>query len=121
MEQTLRQHISFLEERVKGLRNQLSNPSRIAAELEGFRADLQIAELALSHYRKALDLERQTCLTRCAAASRWPAPRNTLAPSRLSLKKKSVQRTLLLRLGERRPKKGGVLSGVGLIACNCIL
>lgn len=59
MEQTLRQHIGFLEERLNDLRNQLSDPSRVAAELQRVRADLQIAELALSHYRKALDLERK--------------------------------------------------------------
>jgi hypothetical protein len=59
MEQTLRQHIGFLEERLKDLRNELSDPSRVAAELQRVRADLQIAELALSHYRKALDLERR--------------------------------------------------------------
>ncbi len=53
MEQTLHQHITFLEERVTSLGNQPFNPSRI----EGLRADLQIAELALSHDGKALELK----------------------------------------------------------------
>jgi hypothetical protein len=59
MDQSLRQHIVFLEDRVRTLCHQLTDPSSVAAELEQVRTDLEIAELALSLYRAALDLERK--------------------------------------------------------------
>jgi len=56
MDQSLRQHIIFLEQRVQTLRDQLTDSSRVA-ELLWVQTDLLIAELALARYRAALALE----------------------------------------------------------------
>ena len=72
MKQTLHQHFVFLEERLLALRDQVTDPSCTPADLERIEFEIKIAERALSHYRLAVDLERQI---------RGPAPAtDPLAP-----------------------------------------
>ncbi len=59
MQRTLHQHFIFLEERLQALRDQLTDPSHSGADRARIDLEIQIAELALNHYRAALDLERE--------------------------------------------------------------
>ena len=56
MDRTLRQHISHLEERIKSLNHELMESST-QAERNVIKAEIRVAELALTHYRTALSLE----------------------------------------------------------------
>lgn len=58
MERPLKEHIAFLEKRQQELRD-LDRGILGDTERALLDSDIQSAELALSYYRKALDLERQ--------------------------------------------------------------
>ncbi len=59
MDRPLREHISFLERRIRELNSSLMEESRTLAERNGFEAEIRAAELALAHYRAALELEKK--------------------------------------------------------------
>lgn len=61
MDLTLRQHIESLEERLKRL-NQEIMEDRSLAERNQIQAEIRAAEMALAHYRAALELERKLAL-----------------------------------------------------------
>ena len=61
MDLTLRQHIATLEEQLKKL-NQEIMEDRTLAERNRLQAEIRAAEMALAHYRAALELEKNlTC------------------------------------------------------------
>lgn len=55
----LQDHILHLEGLIEHLRGQLADPNSAVAERQRFQSRLQVAELALSHCRAALALEKQ--------------------------------------------------------------
>ena len=57
MQRTLHQHFVFLEERIQELRDRLTEPAQTQADLARIQVEIEIAELALQHYRAAVDLE----------------------------------------------------------------
>ena len=59
MQQTLQEHISHLEEKIAALKAALTDPNRSEAEKMYLRLDLDLAERALAHFRKAFDLEQR--------------------------------------------------------------
>ena len=59
MDRTLRDHISFLEQRLQELSGRLMENARTLDERNRLEIEIRAAELALSYYRKALDLEKQ--------------------------------------------------------------
>lgn len=59
MQQSLHAHILRLENRLQILRDRLTDPRCDRAEREGIEAEIQMATLALFHYRRAFDLEQE--------------------------------------------------------------
>ena len=59
MERTLGEHITYLQNRVQSLQRQLTDSTLTEIERNRIQAEIQVAELALSHYRKAFELERE--------------------------------------------------------------
>jgi hypothetical protein len=57
MDRTLREHISFLEQRIKRLSEEGMNSVDLE-ERNRIEAEIRAATLALSHYREALQLEK---------------------------------------------------------------
>ena len=60
MQGSLHSHIMLLEDRLQVLRNRLTNPMCDRAEREQIESEIQMATLALFHYRRAFELERET-------------------------------------------------------------
>lgn len=58
MQTTVQAHIAFLEERIQTFNAQLTEPGRTPGERDSLRSSLHIAELALTYYRKAYELEQ---------------------------------------------------------------
>lgn len=59
MLRSLRDHIVELEMRIQTLRDKLTLPNLTEPERESVHAQIQVAELALSHYMKAYELEQK--------------------------------------------------------------
>ena len=59
METPVREHISKLEERLRALNMQVMENSRSREERNQIEAEIRAANLALAHYRAALELEKQ--------------------------------------------------------------
>lgn len=59
MDRTLRDHISHLERRLQQLSRQIMDNHLSVAARNRVDAEIRAAELALSYYRKALELEKQ--------------------------------------------------------------
>jgi hypothetical protein len=59
MQRPLSEHIAYLEHKSATLRVAIADPDRTAAERVNLRMDLDMAERALSFFRKAFDLERR--------------------------------------------------------------
>ena len=59
MDRTLRQHIEELEHRVRELNGKIMEDDCQQAERNRIESEIRIAELALGHYRNALELELQ--------------------------------------------------------------
>ena len=59
MDRTLREHITHLENRLKELNRQIMEDRRTQAERNRFESEIRAAELALTYYRKALELKQQ--------------------------------------------------------------
>ena len=54
MQRTLREHISFLEEKIAALKKELENPAIPPIEKTEIEIDLGIAERALAHFQKGI-------------------------------------------------------------------
>jgi len=59
MQLPLHEHISYLERRVQTLKTALADADHSAAEKMDLRIDLDLAERALSHFRRAFELEQR--------------------------------------------------------------
>jgi hypothetical protein len=59
MQRTLREHINYLEEKIKTLQKELTNPDRSLVEKAELKVDLGIAERSLAHFQKAFALEQK--------------------------------------------------------------
>ena len=59
MDRTLREHISHLEERLQLLGRQIKEDWLTPAESNRIQTEIRAAEMALTHYRKVLELEQQ--------------------------------------------------------------
>jgi len=59
MERPLKEHIAFLEQRVQELQSDINRNLLTKVELDRLDSEIEAAELALTYYRKAFDLERQ--------------------------------------------------------------
>ena len=59
MERQLKDHISYLEDRVQELNRLVMENRRTQSERNRFEAGDSAAQLALTYYRKALELEKQ--------------------------------------------------------------
>jgi hypothetical protein len=59
MERPVREHINFLERRVQKLNRLIMDNMRTQEERNRLESEIRAAQLALDHYRRALELERQ--------------------------------------------------------------
>ena len=59
MQRPLSEHIAYLEHKSETLKAALADPDRTAEERVSLRTDLDMAERALTFFRKAFDLERR--------------------------------------------------------------
>lgn len=59
MDRTLREHISYLEQRLKKLNQRIMENGRSQIDRNRLESEIRAAELALTYYRKALELERE--------------------------------------------------------------
>jgi hypothetical protein len=59
MQRTLQEHVFQLEERIQRLRDELTKPTLKAEEFHRISSELRAAELALTFYRKAFELEQR--------------------------------------------------------------
>jgi hypothetical protein len=57
MQQTLAEHITYLEHRIEALKEELRDPRKATADQNQIAVDLGIAERSLVHFRKAFYLE----------------------------------------------------------------
>jgi hypothetical protein len=64
MDRTLRQHISHLEQLLQTLTSQIMEDTRTQVERNRIESEIRAAQLALTYYRKALELEQQIGLIR---------------------------------------------------------
>lgn len=59
MDRTLRDHIAHLDTRLRELTTQIMDNTTTLAERNRIEAEIRAAELAISYYKKALELEEQ--------------------------------------------------------------
>jgi len=59
MERPVKEHIYFLERRVQKLNRLIMDNTRTQEERNRLESEIRAAQLALDHYRKALEMERQ--------------------------------------------------------------
>lgn len=59
MQRSLREHITFLEEKIASLKTQQGDRDRTPGERNQSAVDLGIAERALVHFQKAYELEQK--------------------------------------------------------------
>jgi hypothetical protein len=59
MERPLKAHISYLETRLQQLNSEIMENWRTQIERNRLESEIRAAELALTYYRKALQLEKQ--------------------------------------------------------------
>ena len=59
MERPVKDHISHLEQRLDELNKQIMENRRTQIERNRIESEIRAAEMALTYYRKALELERQ--------------------------------------------------------------
>lgn len=64
MQRTLKEHISYLEQKIETLNKDLYDPGKSFATQTEIRTDLGIAECALVHFRKAFKLEQKISRSR---------------------------------------------------------
>jgi len=58
MDRTVREHISFLEDRIQQLNFKMMESRQNQEQINQIESELRAAILALSYYRKALELEQ---------------------------------------------------------------
>ena len=56
MDRTVRDHISFLEERIRELNKDLMSETRTRSERNIIEAEIRAAQTVLGYYRKALEI-----------------------------------------------------------------
>jgi len=59
MERPLKDHISYLESRLQQLSRYVMENRRTQVERNKIESEIRAAELALTYYRKALELEKR--------------------------------------------------------------
>ena len=59
MEQPLQQHIAHLEQRLNTLNQQLMDEPQTKEERNRVEAEIRVAQMALTYYQKAFELEKQ--------------------------------------------------------------
>jgi hypothetical protein len=59
MDRTLREHVTGLEQRLRALNAQIMENAKSLPERNRIESEIRAAEMALSYYRKALELEQQ--------------------------------------------------------------
>ena len=59
MDQPLQLHITHLEQRLNSLNQELMDETRTQAERNRVESEIRTVQMALSYYRKALELEKQ--------------------------------------------------------------
>ncbi|HEY1647500.1 MAG TPA: hypothetical protein VGF96_05945 [Terracidiphilus sp.] len=59
MQRTLSEHITFLEQRIESLKNQLQETDKWSSQQSEIKIDLSIAERALVHFRRAFEFEQK--------------------------------------------------------------
>jgi len=59
MNRTVKEHIALLEQRIRDLHDYIMENRLTQVERNRTDAEIRAAELALSYYRKALELEQQ--------------------------------------------------------------
>lgn len=59
MDRPLKEHISHLEHRLQELNREIMENKRTQDERNQLESEIRAAQLALTYYRKALELERQ--------------------------------------------------------------
>ena len=59
MEQPLQQHIAHLEQRLNALNQQLMDEPQTKEERNRVEAEIRVAQMALTYYQKAFELEKQ--------------------------------------------------------------
>jgi hypothetical protein len=69
MQSTVQSHIAFLTDRIEGFKAQLAEPGRTPAERDSIKSSLHIAEMALTYYCKAYELEQEIRLKESAIPS----------------------------------------------------
>lgn len=62
MDRPVKNHISLLEERIQELNRALMDDTRTLVERNRFESEIRAAELALTHYRAALELEKKLAI-----------------------------------------------------------
>lgn len=71
MERTLREHITYLEQKIEMFKNELQDSTKSASQQNEIEIDLGIAERSLTHFQKAFDLEQRLAHTIDAFKSSW--------------------------------------------------
>ena len=59
MQRTLREHITYLQQKIDALNSQLIDPDKTDFQRGQLRIDLGIAVRSLEHFQKAFDLEQK--------------------------------------------------------------
>ena len=59
MDRPLKDHVSYLENRLQQLNRYVMENRRTQAERNKIESEIRAAELALTYYRKALELEKR--------------------------------------------------------------
>jgi hypothetical protein len=59
MEQSLQLHITHLEQRLNALNQELMDAARTRAERNRVESQIRMAQMALTYYQKAIELEKQ--------------------------------------------------------------
>ena len=59
MDRPLKEHVFFLEQRVRDLNQEIMQNRLTKAKRNRVQSEIRAAELALRHYRKALEIEHQ--------------------------------------------------------------
>jgi hypothetical protein len=59
MDRPLREHISHLEQTIQSLNRDIMENRRTVAQRNRIEAEIRAAEMALTHYRAALELEKK--------------------------------------------------------------
>lgn len=62
MDRPLKDHISLLEQRIEELTLEAMQNNNTLSERNRIESEIRVAQMALSHYRQALELEKELTL-----------------------------------------------------------